>query len=74
MPNTTYTLNDSDGFYKVINDDYEIDKDLIQFGDTDIKITNGCQFVDDVRHCQREHDDWFWNYPQAASNIKVFNL
>ncbi|KAM0447631.1 hypothetical protein ACHAO4_008769 [Trichoderma viride] len=22
---------------------------------------------------EQEHDDWFWNYPQAASDIKVFN-
>ncbi|KAL6801940.1 glycoside hydrolase family 18 protein [Trichoderma sp. SZMC 28012] len=73
VPNTTYTLNDSDGFYKAINDNYGIEKDWIAFGDVDIKLTEGCQFKEDIRECQREHDDWFWNYPQAASDIKVFN-
>lgn len=73
VPNMTYILNDSDGFYKAINDDYGIDKDWIEFGDADVKITNGCQFVDNIRQCQRENDDWFWNYPQAASDIRVFN-
>ncbi|KAL6907356.1 glycoside hydrolase family 18 protein [Trichoderma evansii] len=74
VPNTTYTLSDSDGFYNAINSDYGIDKDWIKFGDIDVKITNGCQFNDDdIKKCQREHDDWFWNYPQAASDIKVFN-
>lgn len=73
VPNVTYTLNDSDGFYKAINNDYGIEKDWIKFGDTDVKISNGCQFEADIRACQRKQDDWFWNYPQAADDIKVFN-
>lgn len=73
VPNTTYTLNNLDGFYKAINNDYRIDKDWIKFGDNDVKITNGCQFVDDIRECQRENDNWFRNYPQATSDIKAFN-
>ncbi|KAI1110528.1 glycoside hydrolase family 18 protein [Nemania sp. NC0429] len=73
VPNVTYTLQDSDGFYSAISEDYGIEKDWIKFGDTDVRVSNGCQFSDDIKECQKKQDDWFWNYPEAAGNIKVFN-
>ncbi|KAM0510822.1 hypothetical protein ACHAPE_010505 [Trichoderma viride] len=74
VPNVTYTLNDSDGFYKAINKDYGVEKNWIVFGDTDVRVSNGCQFEGDgIKDCQKRQDDWFWNYPQASDNIKVLN-
>ncbi|KAI1177579.1 glycoside hydrolase family 18 protein [Nemania sp. FL0916] len=73
VPNTTYTLQDSKGFYSAILNDYGIDQDWIKFGNTDVRYSNGCQFSDDIRQCQKEQDDWFWNYPEAADNIEVTN-
>ncbi|KAL7940236.1 glycoside hydrolase family 18 protein [Trichoderma barbatum] len=73
VPNTTYTLNDSDGFYEAVDGDYGVDKGWIEYINTDVKISNGCQFEEDIKQCQRENDHWFWNYPQAVSDIKVFN-
>lgn len=70
-PNTTYTLEDEDGFYKAIYDDYGIEKDWIKFGDTHVYLNNGCQYSDDVNKCQREHDHWYWNYPKAGDTIEV---
>ncbi|UKZ82482.1 hypothetical protein TrVFT333_010271 [Trichoderma virens FT-333] len=73
VPNVTYTLTDSDGFYKAIDQSYGVEKDWIKFGNTDVQLTNGCQFEADIRECQRKNDKWFWNYPQPADDIKVFN-
>ncbi len=74
VPNVTYTLQNSDGFYSAISKDYGIEKDWIVFGDIDVGKTNGCQYSgNDVQECIRKHDYWFWNYPTPASNIKVFN-
>ncbi|KAL7783620.1 glycoside hydrolase family 18 protein [Trichoderma ceciliae] len=74
VPNVTYALNDSDGFYKAINEDYGVEKDWIAFGDTDVRVSNGCQYDgEDIKDCQKKQDQWFWNYPQASDDIKVFN-
>ncbi|KAH7116609.1 putative glycosyl hydrolase, family 18 [Dactylonectria estremocensis] len=74
VPNTTFTLQDSDGFYKAIAKDSGIEKSWIKFGDIDVKVANGCQMAgEDIKECQRRQDDWFWNYPQASDNIEVSN-
>ncbi|KAF2969289.1 hypothetical protein GQX73_g4264 [Xylaria multiplex] len=74
VPNVTYTLKDSDGFYSAIYKDYGIEKDWIVFGDTHVKTYNGCQYAGkDTPDCIQKYDDFFWNYPEPASNIKVFD-
>lgn len=74
VPNVTYTLKDSDGFYKTIAKDYGVETDWIAFGDTDVRVSNGCQYAGkNIKDCQRKQDDWFWNYPEAADDIDVFN-
>jgi hypothetical protein len=72
-PNTTYTMENENGFYTAIFDDYGIERDWIKFGDTHVYLNNGCQYSDDVNKCQRENDHWYWNYPKAADNIEVDN-
>ncbi|KAI1345812.1 glycoside hydrolase family 18 protein [Xylaria sp. FL0043] len=44
VPNVTYTLKNSDGFYSAITKDYGVEKDWIKFGDVDVKFSNGCQY------------------------------
>ncbi|PTB69952.1 glycoside hydrolase family 18 protein [Trichoderma citrinoviride] len=74
VPNVTYTLRDSDGFYEAINKDHGVGKDWIRFGDTSVRVSNGCQWAQgNIRDCQKRQDAWFWHYPQAADNIQVFN-
>ncbi|RFU78376.1 glycosyl hydrolase family 18 [Trichoderma arundinaceum] len=73
VPNVTYTLEDSDAFYKTISDEYGIDESWIAFGDVDVRVSNGCQYAgDDIKECQKQLDKWFWNYP-IAGDVKVFN-
>ncbi|KAK7423488.1 hypothetical protein QQX98_000945 [Neonectria punicea] len=43
VPNTTFTLQDSDGFYKAVAKDSGIEKGWIKFGDIDVKVAHGCQ-------------------------------
>ncbi|KAI3322279.1 glycoside hydrolase family 18 protein [Xylariaceae sp. AK1471] len=76
VPNVTYTytLRDSDGFYSAISNDYGVDKDWIKFGNTDVGFENWCQYAGkDVKECIMRTDEWFWNYPGPADDIKVFN-
>ncbi|KAJ3573148.1 hypothetical protein NPX13_g4807 [Xylaria arbuscula] len=74
VPNVTYTLQDSDGFYSAINTDSGIEKDWIVFTDIDVGKSNGCQYSgENVKDCLKQHDHWFWNYPSSANDIKVFN-
>ncbi|KAM0452578.1 hypothetical protein ACHAPV_009474 [Trichoderma viride] len=73
VPNVTYTLQDSDAFYKAISDAYRIKESWIKFGDVDVRVTNGCQYAgEDIKDCQKQHDSWFWNYP-IAGDVNVFN-
>ncbi|KAL7936606.1 putative glycosyl hydrolase, family 18 [Trichoderma chlorosporum] len=73
VPNVTYTLEDSDAFYKAISDEYGIEESWIAFGDVDVRVANGCQYSGaDIKNCQKERDSWFWNYP-TAGDVKIFN-
>ncbi|KAI8623901.1 glycoside hydrolase superfamily [Xylariaceae sp. FL1651] len=46
----------------------------IKFGNTRIKFHNGCQYAgEDAKACMMKYDDWFWNYPGPANDIKMFN-
>ena len=75
VSNATWTMTDSDGFYKDIANVYGIDKSWIVIGDRDMKLKNGCQFAGaDVLKCQRETGDWYWNYPGVDVNkANIFN-
>lgn len=72
-PNVTFTLQKDDEFYKAIYDDYGIEKEWIEFGNTHVLLNNGCQHSDDINQCTRENDNWYWNYPQASDNVEVSN-
>lgn len=68
VPNTTYTLRDSDGFYKAINDADGVQKDWIKYDDILIVPSQGCQFAGtDVEKCERQNGLWFWNYPTKGT-------
>ncbi|KAI0190106.1 glycoside hydrolase family 18 protein [Astrocystis sublimbata] len=74
VPNVTYTLHDSKGFYSAITKDYGIEKKWIKFGNVDVKFSNGCQYTGEmVKECMEMMDDWFRNYPVPADTIEVFN-
>lgn len=71
-PNTTFTLEKKDDFYKAIFDDYGIEKDWISFGDTRVHVSNGCQYAGkDIKECAKREHYWYWNYPEASDDIEV---
>ncbi|KAH8130894.1 hypothetical protein LI328DRAFT_150253 [Trichoderma asperelloides] len=72
-PNTTFTLENENGFYKAIYDDYGVAKDWIKFGSTHVYLNNGCQYADGINKCAWDNDNWYRNYPQASDDIKVSN-
>ncbi|KAL6901286.1 hypothetical protein GGI43DRAFT_383617 [Trichoderma evansii] len=53
-PNTTFKLENEDSFYKAIYDDYGIEKDWIEFGNTHVYLKNGCQYSDDINKCAND--------------------
>lgn len=74
VPNVTYTLEDADGFYGAIYSDYGVEKSWIAFGDTNVRVSNGCQYAgENILEYMRKQGDWFWNYPEAADDIEVSN-
>lgn len=73
-PNTTFTLEKDDDFYKAIFDDYGIEKDWIKFGDTSVLTSNGCQTAgEDILDCIKKQNHFYWNYPEAGDDIEVSN-
>lgn len=75
IPNATYTLTDSDGFYKDLDETWGIDKDWIRFDKRQMRINNGCQYAGEkVKECIEKSFNYFYNYPLADSNkIKIYN-
>jgi len=73
VPNTTYTLRESDKFYSAIDNDYSVQKSWINSGDTQVVISQACQNAGaNVKTCEKENGIWFWNYPEAGS-VDVVN-
>ncbi|KAF7556909.1 hypothetical protein G7046_g6170 [Stylonectria norvegica] len=73
IPNVTYTLDDSKGFWKDIGAQYGIDQSWVTFGRRHIRSNNGCQFAgEDIQACIDEKDDWWYNYPLRGT-VKVPN-
>ncbi|PHH90082.1 hypothetical protein CDD83_4590 [Cordyceps sp. RAO-2017] len=73
VPNVTFALQDSDGFWKAIGDDYGIEESWVQFGRRHMQTLNGCQFKD-INKCRDIQDRWWYNYPLAnRDKIKVYN-
>jgi hypothetical protein len=74
IPNATFTLKDSDGFYKDIYDNLGIEKDWIKFDRRLIKIQNGCQYSgEDVQECMKNQNSFFFNYPQPNDKVSIYN-
>ncbi|KAK2771652.1 hypothetical protein FQN53_004945 [Emmonsiellopsis sp. PD_33] len=71
--NATFTLNDSDGFWKAILDEYGIQESWVKMDREVSRYTNGCQYANgDVKECLDKHGYWLWNYP-IRDTVKVDN-
>jgi hypothetical protein len=72
IPNATYSLTDSKGFYADILATWGIDESWVTLGKRQVKVTNGCQYSQNVPECQDSHFIYFYNYP-LATNIQIYN-
>lgn len=75
IPNATYTLTDSAGFYKDLAETWGIDESWIRFDKRHMRTNNGCQYTgEDVLDCLAKKDNWFFNYPLANNDkIEIYN-
>ncbi|KAG2027031.1 hypothetical protein GB937_000767 [Aspergillus fischeri] len=73
IPNATYTLQDSEGFWKDIGEEYGIEESWVKFARRHVRANNGCQYAgEDVLNCIDRQDNWFYNYP-TKDTVKVYN-
>ncbi|KAL2131638.1 hypothetical protein VTI74DRAFT_4792 [Chaetomium olivicolor] len=75
IPRASFTLTDSEEFYKDIAEIYGIDREWIKFGNCLVRTNNGCQYArEDVLACQDEKDNFFHHYPLANyDKIEIYN-
>ncbi|CAG5181777.1 uncharacterized protein ALTATR162_LOCUS9829 [Alternaria atra] len=77
IPNVTFTLNDSDSFFKDLADAWGIEESWISFRPRLMHITpNGCQGVEkpeDLKPCLLRTNQYFWNYPGPKEDIEIYN-
>lgn len=73
IPNATFHLNDVEGFWKDIGDEWGVEESWIKFGKRHMKSSNGCQYAgEDVLECIDKQDQWFYNYP-LVDHVEVYN-
>ncbi|KAI8722844.1 Chitinase [Fusarium sp. LHS14.1] len=73
IPNATYSLVDSKGFWHDLAKEYGIDKSWVKFGDKHVRTNNGCQYAgEDIEECIKKNDNWWYNYP-LKGNFQVPN-
>ncbi|KAL5364727.1 putative glycosyl hydrolase, family 18 [Aspergillus floccosus] len=73
IPNATYTLRDSAGFWKNIGEEYGIEESWVKFVRRHVRANNGCQYAGEkVKECIDKQDNWFYNYP-TKDTVKVYN-
>jgi hypothetical protein len=74
IPNATFVLKDSDGFYKDLAETWGIEKSWISFGRRRMQYSNGCQYAgDDVKECIDKSPDWWYNYPRPNDKVEIYN-
>lgn len=74
VPNTTFVMEDEDGFFDDILDEYGIEQSWIKFGRESVKRpTNGCQYAGEkVNECIEKRTTYWYDYPQKG-DVKVTN-
>jgi hypothetical protein len=74
IPNATFILKDSDGFYKDLEDTWGIEKSWVTFDRRLMKIQNGCQFSgEDVKDCMKNSNTYFHQYPRPSDKVSIYN-
>ncbi|TIC91656.1 Killer toxin subunits alpha/beta [Colletotrichum higginsianum] len=63
-PNTTFTLNDCNGFFKDVLETWGIEEEWIRFDKRQISLANGCQYAGrDVNDCIAWNSIFFHDFP-----------
>ncbi|KAF2819903.1 putative glycosyl hydrolase, family 18 [Ophiobolus disseminans] len=74
IPNATFVLKDSDGFYKDLESTWGIEQSWITFDRRLMRIENGCQHAgEDVQQCMRDKNTFFHNYPRPSDKVSIYN-
>jgi hypothetical protein len=61
IPNATFTLTDSKGFYADLSATWGIDESCITLDKRHVKIGNGCQYSPDVNECDDKQNGYFYD-------------
>ncbi|KAF6803218.1 glycoside hydrolase family 18 protein [Colletotrichum sojae] len=74
-PNTTFTLNDKEGFYKDILETWGIEEEWIRFAKRRMSLANGCQYTgEDVNDCIDRNSVFFHDFPTMnGDKTKIHN-
>lgn len=73
IPNATFTLTDSEGFYKDMAETWGIEESWITFHRRHLRTNNGCQFSDKPFECMDRQDNWWYNYPGRSNKVEIYN-
>lgn len=75
IPNATFTLTDSEGFWSDIGEKWGIVESWVKFGKRHMRTNNGCQYAGkNVRECIETHDNFFHNYPLVdRDTVEIYN-
>ncbi|KAK1966080.1 glycoside hydrolase [Colletotrichum sublineola] len=73
-PNTTFTLNDREGFFKDILETWGIEEGWITFDKRRMSLANGCQNAGkDVKDCIAQNSIFFHDFPTMDSSKTKIN-
>ncbi|KAJ3492170.1 hypothetical protein NLG97_g5467 [Lecanicillium saksenae] len=69
-----YHLDDAEGFWKEIGQEYSIDESWVKFDDRFVWTGASCQFAGkDSADCAKKSDFYFHHYPMVKDDMKVPN-
>lgn len=72
IPNATFILKNSKGFYDDLAETWGIEESWITFDRRHMKTNNGCQYDENVNECRDRNDNWFYDYPRT-NDFQIYN-
>ena len=74
IPNVTFALTDSKGFYEDMSKTWGIEKSWIIFDRRLMRPNNGCQYGgQNMDDCNAKKHNWWYNYPKGGEKVEIYN-